>query len=284
MKLLVDIGNSRVKWAFGVEDRFVASGELPRGIDPELGVMLEAGLSPQEIRIANVAGAEAGARIAGILEGRFRIKPVFAQSAASGAGVRTGYSDPGQLGIDRWLALCAAFSRYQAAVCVVDAGTATTLDLVSASGEHQGGMILPGLELMQTVLLRETGDLARLAVGADTSRDGMFPHPGSSRRSGGRRIELGRETATAIRCGGLQATACLARECMDELRASQAAGADSGVLVLTGGAAPALEAALHRLGGVRGNDLREEGYRLEHRRQLVLEGLALDPPCFTTAG
>ena len=97
------------------------------------------------------------------------------------------------------------------------------------------------------------------------------------------RIVLGRETVAAIRYGGLQATACLARQCMDELRAGQPDGADSTVLVLTGGAAPALKAALLRLGGIRGGDV-HEGYRLEHRRQLVLEGLALDPPCFSAAG
>lgn len=279
MKLLIDIGNSRVKWAFGLADSFVASGELRLDAYPDLGVILQAGQSPEEIRISNVAGAEVGARVARILEGRFGIKPVFARSAASGAGVRTAYSDPGQLGIDRWLAVCAAFSRYQSALCVVDAGTATTLDLVSANGEHQGGVILPGLELMQSTLLSETGDLARLA-----GRDGMAPRPGSPGASSEARIWLGRETATAIRYGGLQATACLARQCMDELRAGQLAGKEPGVLVLTGGAAPALEAALLRLGGVRGVGLSgEAGYRLEHRRQLVLEGLALDPPCFTTA-
>ncbi|TFG83468.1 MAG: type III pantothenate kinase [Chromatiales bacterium] len=283
MKLLVDIGNSRIKWAFGVADRFVAQGEAFGDVEPSLGVMLESRYEPEEIRVANVAGADAGFRIAALLAERFRIKPVFAGSAAVGAGIRNGYSDPGQLGIDRWLALCGAFSRYKAPICVVDTGTATTLDLVTGDGKHKGGLILPGIELMQLALLRGTGDLARLSAGADSGLDRAFQAAGLSTSQVESRIVLGHETGAAIRFGGLQATACLARQCMDELCADRSVEAIPGVLVVTGGAALVLHAALLRQGGFQGANVRQ-GHRLEHRHQLVLEGLALDPPCFTTAG
>ena len=283
MKLLVDIGNSRVKWAFGIAGRFVAQGEDSGDIEASLGAMLGSGQVPQEIRIANVAGAEAGARIEATLQKRFRIKPVFAGSAAVGAGIRNGYSDPGQLGVDRWLAICGAFSRYKSPVCVVDAGTATTLDLVTMGGEHKGGLILPGIEMMQLALQRGTGNLSRLSAGADLRLGSKFPSAELPDGQVGFGIELGHETAAAIRFGALQATACLARRCMDELCADRSDEADAGVLVVTGGAAPGLSAVLRHLGGFQGSGERD-GYRLEHRPQLVLEGLALDPPCFSVRG
>lgn len=257
MKLLVDVGNSRVKWAFGTAGRFVAQGVTLRDDGAGLRPLLEAGHVPDDIRIANVAGAEAGVRIAASLEERFHIAPVFAGSASTGAGVRNGYTDSGQLGVDRWLGICAAFARYRAPVCVVGAGTATTIDLVTDSGEHQGGLILPGIELMQSALWGGTGDLARLSMATDGSVAGELPAG----------IALGRDTAAAIRYGALQATASLVRTCMDSFSTSSSSGTTPPVLLVTGGAAPALQAAL-------------TGFRLEYRPQLVLEGLALDPLCF----
>jgi type III pantothenate kinase len=283
MKLLVDVGNSRIKWAFGAGGALVAAGETSVGVEASLGAILETGRVPDEIRIANVAGAEAGLRIGVMLKERFGIKPAFARSAAVGAGIRNGYRDPGQLGIDRWLALCGAYVRYRAPVCVVDAGTATTIDLVDGTGEHKGGLILPGPRLMQMALLRGTGDLARLSEGANPDADGVFQSgefpPGQAQP----RIVLGRETTAAIRYGGLQATACLARQCMDELCATLSPDAAAGVLVLTGGAGPDLHAALLRMGGFQTPRL-PQGHRLEYRPELVLEGLALDPPVFAAAG
>lgn len=263
MKLLVDVGNSRVKWAFGTAGRFVAQGEALRDDGAGLRPLLETGWVPDDIRIANVAGAEAGVRIAASLEERFHIAPVFAGSAATGAGVRNGYTDTGQLGVDRWLAICAAFARYRAPVCVVDTGTATTIDLVTDSGEHQGGLILPGIELMQSALLRGTGDLARLSAGELPGVN--VPDPVAQS------IMLGRDTAAAIRYGAWQATASLVRACLDRLSSSSSPEATPPLLLLTGGAAPALQAAL-------------PGFRLEYRPQLVLEGLALDPLCFVVVG
>ncbi len=270
MKLLVDVGNSRVKWAFGTAGRFVAQGEALRDDGVGLRPLLETGWVPDDIRIANVAGAEAGVRIAASLEERFHMAPVFAGSAATGAGVRNGYTDPGQLGVDRWLAICAAFARYRAPVCVVSAGTATTIDLVTDSGEHQGGLILPGIELMQSALLRGTGDLARLSAATDGSVAGELP-AGIAFNPVAHPIALGRDTAAAIRYGALQATASLVRACMGSFSTSSSLGARPPVLLVTGGAAPALQAAL-------------PGFRLEYRPQLVLEGLALEPLCFVVVG
>lgn len=271
MKLLVDIGNCRVKWAFATAGSFVAEGDALLDDPAELRTLLECGQSPDEIRIANVAGAEVGLRIAASVQRRFGISPILAASAAMGAGVRSGYTDPPMLGVDRWLALCAAFARYGGPVCVVDAGTATTIDLVTGSGQHEGGLILPGLALMQTALWRGTGDLARLA--------GTGPPDGPKVTSGDHTTLLGRDTASAIRCGALQATASLVRDCLERFSRPSLAGSGLSLLVITGGGAPALGAELTEARERRANPP-GPGFRVEYRPLLVLEGLALDPLCF----
>lgn len=276
MKLLVDVGNSRVKWAFGTAAGFVALGEAEREGVEEFHGLFDAERAPEEIRVANVAGAAVGARLAARLHERYGVAPLFARSAASGAGVRSGYADPSQLGVDRWLAVCAAFARYRAAVCVVDAGTATTIDLVTGDGAHQGGLILAGITLMQSALLGGTGDLARLSAASHAADDGVAPGIGA------KVIALGRDTAAAIRHGAVQATACLVGACLDQLRDGITPRGLPPLLVITGGAAPPLGAAVARMAGA-GGSVAEPGFRLEHRPQLVLEGLALDPPCFRVA-
>ena len=282
MKLLVDIGNSRVKWAFGTAGRLVGHGDALLDGAAGLRPLLDSHWGPDDIRIANVAGTAAGAWIAARLEERFGVAPVFARSAATGAGVRNGYIEPGQLGVDRWLAICAAFASYRGPVCVADAGTATTIDIVAPGGEHQGGLILPGIELMQSALLRGTGDLARLFGTADGLVAGGFVG-GNVPDVLGPSIMLGRDTATAIRYGALQATASLVRACMARLSDGALPGAVLPALLLTGGAAPALQAAL--LGSDTAPDAGPSpGFRLMYRPHLVLEGLALDPVCFGVVG
>lgn len=84
--------------------------------------------------------------------------PCFAaQVTKSLAALRCAYQHERNLGIDRWLALIAAYTLYPAQACiVVDAGTATTIDVVNSQGQHLGGWILPGLDLMTRSLTQNT--------------------------------------------------------------------------------------------------------------------------------
>lgn len=275
MKLLVDIGNTRLKWAFGTAAAFVARGECQHDAPEGPRALLDTGIVPAEIRIANVAGPQVGARMAALLRERFGVIPVLAWSAASGAGVRSGYSNPAQLGVDRWLAVCAAFARHRSALCVVDAGTATTIDVLAGDGGHQGGLILPGIELMQSSLLRGTGDLARLSAASSGRVEG------APETVTGNPLVLGRDTAGAIRGAAVQATASLVLACVSRLGGALP-GELPRLIVLTGGAAPLVEAAVLRLAAGAGSAAAPV-IRLEHRPDLVLEGLALDPPCFRGA-
>lgn len=273
MKLVVDIGNSRLKWAFSAPEGLFAPGEAALGspTDPLPQRLLDTGEQPDEIRIANVAGAAIGPAIAAQLAQRFGVRPVVAASAGFGAGVSNGYHQPRQLGVDRWLAMCAAYSRHQSAVWVVDAGTATTLDHVTADGRHLGGLILPGIELMESALFTRTGDLARLA---GNGQPAPVAPPGLEEAPGAPAMALGRDTASAIRMGALQATASVI--------VRYQSGTDRARLVVTGGLAPRLQAILAWSAGHdrAGRDpLRE----IDFQPALVLEGLALDPPCFAVS-
>ena len=67
----------------------------------------------------------------------------------------------GSLGVDRWLAFNAAWQLHRSSLCVIDAGTAVTLDLVDQAGTHCGGWILPGLEAARSGLLERAPGLER---------------------------------------------------------------------------------------------------------------------------
>ena len=72
-------------------------------------------------------------------------------------GLTCAYEQVDNLGIDRWLAVIAGFTLYPNEACIiVDAGTATTIDVLNDHGEHLGGWILPGLDLMTTSLTKNT--------------------------------------------------------------------------------------------------------------------------------
>jgi len=145
------------------------------------------------------------------------IKPI--QSTPSLCGVKNSYDSPELLGVDRWLALVAAYSYYATAVCVVDCGTAITLDVVDGQGQHLGGAIMPGLTLMKSVLSTGT---AALSFCEQT-------HP----------IGLSHYTEAAIYNGSLNALAGFI-----------AAGKlDSTLLILTGGDAQFVEEHL-QLGAI----------------------------------
>ena len=166
MRLLIDAGNTRIKWA--VLDRATWLGhaalpvglarELPRAVSEHLGRLALNPRDIQQIWVSNVAGAEIAQAVAEIRAGRPN-GTHFIVAREQQCGVRNGYTDPGQLGSDRWAALIAAWHLARGACLVVDCGTAITIDALSAQGEFRGGLILPGPDLMQRSLAGATSQL-----------------------------------------------------------------------------------------------------------------------------
>ncbi len=257
MKLLIDLGNSRVKWAWTSAEGLVQSGSAThrnRDLAIVLAELLHSSAPPVEVRVANVAGPAAGGLLAGAVYARFGVKPIFASSRDSAYGLSNGYRDPGQLGVDRWLAMCAAWQKFSGPLCLVDAGTAVTIDAITMEGVHCGGLILPGIGLMGAALRQETGDLDR--VGSPELPSDMRATLMSDRGA------LGTDTASAIQLGAMRALAALVADCLAKLN-------DGGKLVLTGGDGALLAELM--------------GAPSAYNPHLVLDGLALDPVCYSVA-
>jgi len=159
--LLFDAGNSRCKWAWtdnGVWLRQGALGNTDHAAWQELKNTFALFDAPHKILASNVAGAAMERRLLELCE--LWTSPVeFIKAQSEQCGVRNSYEEAVQLGSDRWAALIAAWHRARRACLVVNCGTAITVDALSAGGEFLGGLILPGMELMQRSLLNSTSQL-----------------------------------------------------------------------------------------------------------------------------
>jgi type III pantothenate kinase len=227
--LAIDSGNTRIKWGLwggGEKGAWVRVGAMVHdeardrdtGIAAAFAEAFSNHSAPAIIAIANVAGE--GVR--SLLEGAFASQtsalakaPIWARSEAAQCGVINRYFEPATLGVDRWAALIGARHRLKQAGLVVCAGTATTADLLSASGEFRGGIILPGLDMMKRALAQHTARLP-LADGA------YFEEP--------------RSTADAIETGALHAQA----GAIERMYARAGARGETGaapICLLSGGAA-----------------------------------------------
>ena len=193
MILAIDCGNTRVKWGLrGLHDQPAAPGEpgpwRAQGARPvaeiaHLHTDWASIAAPTRIAIANVAGEGARAALEQALA-RFAPEPHWLTAAPSQCGVTNSYASPAQLGADRWAALIGAWHLRQGASLVVNAGTATTVDMLGADGLFRGGLILPGVDLMKRSLADHTSGLPL---------------------SGGAYAEEPRSTADAIESGCLHA-------------------------------------------------------------------------------
>lgn len=152
-RLELDAGNSRIKWRIG-SGAGARHGVLTPGRAADV-VALARGEGAQAVDVATVRGAAFEAGLTAAL--RAAGLPVrFARAAAAFDGLVSGYDAPERLGVDRWLALIGGWSLLRRDFVCVDAGTALTVDIVAAGGQHLGGYILPGIGLMRASLFRGT--------------------------------------------------------------------------------------------------------------------------------
>lgn len=158
MKLLLDAGNTRLKWGLRVNGAWLGQGVAEYdGLAALVGALPKTAASIPVFGV-NVAGPAAAKAIAAALKG-CSAEPVWLKAQAEGGGVVSRYTEPGQLGADRWAALVGARAIHAGACLVVTAGTATTVDLLNAEGVFEGGLILPGIEMMRRALAGNTAGL-----------------------------------------------------------------------------------------------------------------------------
>lgn len=216
MKLLLDVGNTRIKWGIVADGLWLKEGAIATHEADQLESMVREWSDIQIVIGANVAGSALERRIEHALVQLGRIR--WIRSTRYCCQVTNLYDHPEQLGVDRWAALIAARALHNGACLVVTAGTATTVDLLHEDGAFQGGLILPGDALMRSSLAERTAQLPLAS--------GQF-------------VMTPRNTVDAIVSGCLNAQAG-AIERMFELIAGRVAP----ICVLNGGGAAALDGLL----------------------------------------
>lgn len=157
--LLVDLGNSRIKWAMQNGQVMQASTALAHRGQEFSAILAQAWTPltrPARVVIASVTDPVRQDSLAQWVQQHWSVSAEFVVSPAQGHGLTNAYQEPTRLGCDRWAAMVAAYQHAHSAVCVVDCGSAVTVDVVDATGQHQGGLILPGVHAMSETLTRHT--------------------------------------------------------------------------------------------------------------------------------
>ena len=175
--LLVDIGNSRIKWARldgGRLGRRQAAARSGWHVADYARRVLGSGSAPERMLVSSVAGSEVNRALASAAR-RAGIKAQFVTTPRRAGGVTVGYVHPWRLGVDRFVAAVGAHGLFPGvAVCVVGVGTAMTLDLVGGDGRHRGGVIIPAPELMVETLFSKTHGIRRRARGGAAAAPGLY--------------------------------------------------------------------------------------------------------------
>jgi type III pantothenate kinase len=223
--LLVDIGNTRVKWAMLDGAR---QGRMQAAAHENSGLALRALIrrAPRDVNRVVVVSVvdEALSRVLdAAARRRFGITPQYVASERKAHGVTNGYRDTWRLGADRWVSAIGAHALARGRTAVIaNVGTALTIDVVTANGRHCGGAIVPGPAAMVDCLLNGTHGIRRRAQGRNAMVKSLFAT----------------DTASALAAGSVFATAAFIDRAVVEA-ATKLRGRP--VLLLTGGAAPALE-------------------------------------------
>ena len=230
MILCIDCGNTRLKWGLRSGSGWAFKGTLPTADAATLRSCLPAA-APIERAIGCIV---ASSEVCAAIQAALPYTLTWIKARDTQCGVTSRYDTPAQLGADRWAALIGARGFHGSACVVVSAGTATTIDLLDAAGVFQGGLIMPGLDLMCTALASNTAQL---------------PH------AAGRYRPLPRSTQDAITSGAICATLGAIERMFSSI--AQEPGA---LCILSGGSAASLS-----------NEIALPHLRIDN---LALEGLA----------
>ena len=243
--LLLDVGNSRLKWGVCEDGQIGDAGDIPQADIDSRGLSVLTSRLPHdvdEVWVCNVAGSTFGARLSAVLGIHCHCEVHLVRVRKRAFGVTVSYARPRSLGVDRWVAMLGAWAEVNAACVVVDAGTAVTIDALDDSGTHLGGQILAGMNLMTSALTDATSDIPAIKTQRLPTARGMAMFAST--------------TTASVQFGAVNAVAgAIERVC----RTLREHGHDP-VLILTGGDASRILKSLDE--------------PALHRPQLVLSGLA----------
>lgn len=175
MILELDCGNSFIKWRIISAGSQVLAGGVVGSSDALLLDIEVAQLSPERARLVSVRTEDETDILIGALVAAFSIQVEKASPSQELAGVSNGYREYERLGLDRWLAVVGGYHLVKGACVVIDLGTAVTSDFVSASGEHLGGFICPGMPLMRNQLRTHTRRIRYDDASAEQALSSLAP-------------------------------------------------------------------------------------------------------------
>ena len=231
-RLLIDVGNRRIKWRLtGATDRHsLGQGAFVYSIErlsAQLTSSLAALKQPDSVWVSCVGGARLEAVLAAYCRQRWAQRPRFLRSERSRCGLQNGYTVSDTLGVDRWLAMIGARSRSagqeaaRGGLIVIDAGTAVTVDLVDADGWFVGGVIFPGMVTMRSGLVDNAKQI-----------DEVEPPPGGSDSGLPTLTATARDTRRAVD-GGILCAVVGGIDLAVDMQARQLSAAPG--IVITGG-------------------------------------------------
>lgn len=175
--LLVDIGNSRIKWAVATPDAWRGgyAATLVPGDSAEIGRFWRRLARPERVVVSNVGGAAIEQELNAWCAAHWELLPQYLRPTEPVPGLVNLYHEPSQLGADRWAAVIGAQALVGVPAVVVDCGTAVTIDVVDEKNRFLGGLIMVGLDLARRSLLHETerileaGDAPTTVLGRSTA-------------------------------------------------------------------------------------------------------------------
>lgn len=247
MILELDCGNSFIKWRVRGTDPIATIHAAGVASEPEQ--LLEELLSMRSIgisrcRMVSVRSDSETRLIKALMAGSLAVEVACAEPTSRLGGVTNGYDDVQRLGLDRWLAVVAAYQLCHKACIVIDLGTAVTIDLITEGGKHLGGYITPGIGLLTDQLRTHTKRILYDAEEARVALSDMSP---------------GRSTSEAVERGCLR---MLRSYINDQIAYAAQCLGDEPVIYVTGGDASLLS----------------EVHQVEFVPDLVFRGLAIACP------
>lgn len=182
MKLVVDMGNSAMKWAT-ISDGILSEVRVSayQGFEQQLKTEWQSLTRPELVMVSCVTHEQVWQTFSQLVEDLWGLVPGRLVSPGKGNEVSNAYSRPENLGSDRWAALVAAHALFKEDICIVDCGTALTIDLIMASGQHLGGVIVPGADMMQSSLHINT---AAISQSVNQQVNDELPYWGQDTQSG----------------------------------------------------------------------------------------------------
>lgn len=238
MKLLIDAGNSRMKWALADSTRLLCTGACAHD-SPGAWLEFLASTDPVDaVYLASVASDLLNRKLRDQLFLSWDVEVIELAAAKRFGALCNGYKVPEQLGVDRWAAMVGAWCQYTAPFCVIDCGSAVTVDAVDATGQHLGGSIIPGYSM-------QLQSLNQCTAGVKAEAETLFSDP------------WGRSTQECVQRGAGDAIGGLVERSVMRLQGQLKRGVQ---LIITGGDSRLCKS--------------ESGLQAVVNEQLVLQGMA----------